>query len=821
MTEPTPNTAASLPDDIAPDDPLIELPACDSAAVELLAEQLGLHSFAAQTLVRRGLGDLAAARTFLAPGELLDPSLLPGADAVAAAIARHLEAGSRIAVHGDYDVDGVCSTAILVRVLARLDANVTWHVPSRFEDGYGLSVPAIDRLAADGVDLIVTVDCGIGSVKEVEYARSIGVDMAICDHHTIGAELPDAPVVHPAMGEYPHPNLCAAATTFKLAQVLLGQVGRDPSEIDDELELVALATVCDVVPLQGENRALVQRGLVALRQTLRPGLRALIRVAGADQLKLDSGSLGYALGPRINAAGRMFSAEPAVELMLTTNEQRADELAHDLNGANARRREIEQTIQQEAETQARQQRDRFAIVVAKEGWHPGVLGIIAGRIAERFHRPCVALAIENGVAAGSGRSGGVYDLHAGLADCSDLLRRFGGHKAAAGVELDESKLGRFRERLQQHAAGALSHDDLRPRVRVDAVGEPAQLTLDAVDALSALGPFGAANPDPQVLLPAVRVADLRKMGDSGQHFRLSVAGRGGRAGVVAFSWPTAVASGDAAPLVNIAVKLSRNEFRGNVEPQAKLVALSEVPGTDPVDWELEFIRELTIDPGTLSAPEALELDTAIDRRGDSPLAVIVELAGATDDAVVVVNDPVEWRPVMRALAQIVPSLAGLQVFGYGDERLAAGSWQRAVLAEPPPVPALAGVKAAHVVVAWNAPTVRVIAGRGADLLLDRPHVVGVFRAVKDSGDPGWETLGPALQAVTPSARIAAQAVRTLRELSLVRVIGDGQAVEAIEVASAAKTELDLSETFRSYSAYREESTTWLRQIAQEPTPGAP
>jgi single-stranded-DNA-specific exonuclease len=805
-----------LPEDIARDEPLIELAPCDSDAVVELIAELGVHSFAAQALVRRGYATVEAARSFIAPGELADPHSLPGAEAVADSIAKHLAAGTRIAVHGDYDVDGVCSTAILVRTLARLNADVTWHVPSRFDDGYGLSRAAIDRLAADGVGLIVTVDCGIGSVDEVAHAKSTGVDVAICDHHKIGEVLPEAPIVHPALGgEYICPDLCAAATTYKLAQVLLSKLGHDADAASDELELVALATVCDVVPLHGENRALVQQGRAAMWPTLRPGLRELMRVAGVDQLKLDAGSLGFALGPRINAAGRMFSAEPAVELMLTTNEARAAELATELHGANARRREVEQTILFEAETQAREQRDQYAIVVAGEDWHPGVLGIVAGRIAERFHRPCVALAIENGVAAGSGRAGGVYDLHAGLTSCADILVRFGGHKAAAGLELDIGKLGEFRRRFQAHAAESLTTEDLRPRAKVDAVGEPSQITLEAVESIAALGPFGAANREPQVLLPAVTVADLRKMGDRGQHLRLGIAARGGRAGVVAFNWEKAVDNGPDSTLVNMVVKLARNEFRGNVEPQAKLVALAEVAGADPVEWNQEFMREMLGGPLETLDNAALSLDSAVDRRIDSPLAAIAELAADPGGSVIVVNDPVEWRPVIRALADVDPAIATIAVHAYGDESLRTNHWNRAVLAEPPPAPALAGVNAGQVVIAWNAPGVRVITSRGNDLLLDRSHVVGAFRAVKDAEDPAWMAIGPALQQVTPSARIAAQAIRTLSELSLVRVVAGDDPVEAIEVAESAKTELDLSLTFRSYSAYREESTKWLRQISAD------
>ncbi|HEV7918020.1 MAG TPA: single-stranded-DNA-specific exonuclease RecJ, partial [Solirubrobacterales bacterium] len=480
----------ALPDDIAPERALIELLECKSEDVLRLRSDLGLHPLAAQVLARRGLGEPEAVRAFLAAEELHAPELLPGASAVADSIASHIARGSRIAVHGDYDVDGVCSTAIFVRTLTKLGADVTWHVPSRFEDGYGLSRAAIDRLGRDGVDLMIAVDCGVTAVNETAYAKAQGMDVVICDHHKSDDTLPDALIAHPALGDYPFPDLCAAAVAYKVCQLVAERTGGDAAALQDDLELVGLATVCDVMPLSGENRTLVRRGIAAMRQTMRPGLRELMRSSAVDQLKVDAGAFGFRLGPRINAAGRMFSAEPAVELLLTTSEQRAAELAAQLGSANSRRQEIEQTILFQAETQARRQRDEFAIVVAGDDWHGGVLGIVAGRIAERFRRPCIALGIEGGVAKGSGRSGGVYDLHSGLTACSSHLTRFGGHKAAAGVELEETAINAFRVALQAHAREHLTADDLRPRVRVDAVADPSQLSLEAVEALEQLGPFG-------------------------------------------------------------------------------------------------------------------------------------------------------------------------------------------------------------------------------------------------------------------------------------------------------------------------------------------
>lgn len=806
--------------DIAPAGALIELPEYDPAFAAELVDSLGVHQFVAQTLSRRGVKSIEDARTAIGTPAIELPERLPGAVEAAAAIATHLKRDTRIAVHGDYDVDGACSTAILVRALAGLGADVTWHVPSRFEDGYGLSRAAVDRLAADGVGLIVTVDCGIGSVAEVDHASSLGIDVVICDHHTIGDVLPDAPIVHPGLAEYSTPWLCAAAATHKLAQAVYGAVGADPAALDQDLELVALATVCDVVPLTGENRALVRAGLERMRTTQRPGLRELMRVSGVNQLKLDADSFGFALGPRINAAGRMFSAEPAVELLLTSDETRAAELAEQLAAANMKRRETGDRILHEAEQQAKLQRDRFAIVVAGEGWHPGVLGIVAGRIAEQYKRPAVALAIEGGVAAGSGRSGGVFDLHGGLAACSAHLNRFGGHKAAAGLELDAHLLPQFTRDFAAVAAEQLSVDDLRPHATVDVVAEPAEISLDAIAALETLGPFGAANPRPKLLLSGVEVRALRRMGETGRHLKLEVAGRGGGATVVAFSWEGSIAAGEDAPAANLVVELVRNEFRGDVSPQAKLLAYSPVEPRGAGAWIEEFEAALSGQP-FVGGDASLDAASAIDRRAESPVAVVASLGPVASGAVVVANHATEWRDQLAALAQVDRRLKDVSVRSYDDPQLAGSNFADYVLVEPPPAPSFAAFVAGRVTIAWNEAAARRTAARGGDLLVDRPHVIAAYKAIRDAGTLPANTLREALAAVTPSARLAGRAVRSLEEIDVVRIQRDGETVEAMSVVESAKTELDRSSTFRSYISLREESRRWLNQLTAEQTEARP
>lgn len=816
------------PDDVADGRPKLLLAPLDRAAVSAIRSECGLGELAAQVLVRRGLNTTAAVSSWLGGGSLNDPEELPGAPAAAEVIAEHIRSGSRIAVHGDYDVDGVTSTAILVRALDRLGADVTWHVPSRFGDGYGLTRPSLERLIADGAQLVVAVDCGIGSVQEVEFAKQQGVDVVICDHHTAGRELPAAPIVHPALGDYPTPFLCAAATTFKLAQCVTRRLGAEEALIDEDLSLVALATVCDMVPLVGENRALVRAGIERMRSTQRPGLCELMRVAGVDQLRVTEAGFGFGLGPRINAAGRMRSAEPAVELLLTENRERAAELASALAAANDRRREVEREILNDAERQAREQRDKFAIVVAGLDWHPGVLGIVAGRLAEKYRRPAVALSIDDGVATGSGRSGGVYDLHGGLAACSEILLRFGGHTAAAGLALDVDDLPAFRTALAKHAAESLSADDLRPALTVDAITGAADLTLDSVDALAALGPFGSGNPEPLVLVVGAELVSVSRLGQSGQHFRLGIAQDGVRAQVVAFRQERAIAAPDAPEPAAFAVSLQRNEFNGRVEAQAVLRGLlrrlPEVPelpelrGADAAashDWRGEF--ESTLISAPFDGGGLLDESAVDDRRGEGAVRVVLELlASGREGVVAVANDPARLKKTLSALTAADERIAAVAVRGFDDPSVAEAGYAHVVIAEPPPAPAFASFPKAQISLAWSDADVDRVVDAGGGLLLGRDHVVLAFRTIRDAADPG-RAVG-ALEGRLPSARIAARAVQALEELGLVAVEREGDSVEAIKVVAGAKSDLDRSSVFRTYSGYEEDSELWLRQLSTRTTP---
>src|SRR4051812_45140229 len=379
--------SARVPSTRAPSVPVVDARLAVSpyafAAAARLSAQLGCSHVLAQVLVRRGLGDPAAARAFLAAGVAHPLGAWPGLEAAAAHILGHVARRSHITVHGDYDVDGICSTAILVRALRTLGADVDWYLPSRIDDGYGLARATVDKLAARGTQLLITVDCAVTALEEVAAARALGIDVVVTDHHSPRADgaLPDAPLVHPRVNGYLCADLCAAGVAHKLAQALLAAAGEAPSLADEDLDLVALATVADVVPLQGENRRLVRAGLKALASTRKVGLRALMDVARVDPSGLDEAAIGFRLGPRLNAAGRLYRADAGLELLLTEDRDRARRVAAELDAVNTERRDVETRIRFEAEALVDEQirshpptsTGPCALVLAAEGWHPGVI----------------------------------------------------------------------------------------------------------------------------------------------------------------------------------------------------------------------------------------------------------------------------------------------------------------------------------------------------------------------------------------------------------------------------------------------------------------
>ena len=539
-------------------------------------------------------------------------------DEVVALVWAAIEAQERITVHGDFDVDGVSATALLVGTLRQLGADCDWLIPDRIADGYGLSSENVEKLATRGTGLLITVDCGITAVEPVALAQELGMEVVVTDHHQKDEVLPGCLILHPEVSGYPFESLCGTAVAWKLAFALREGAtfpGTDlavvPGKVAPErdLDLVALATVADVVPLIGENRSLVKRGLAELRRTKRVGLRALMEASKCDPSRLDEGDLAFRLAPRINAAGRLYRADAGVELLLTDDETRAKQIAEELGRANSERRATEREVDSAAETARRELpddlKDANALVVAGEGWHPGVVGIVASRLVERHHRPVVVISLdEKGGGRGSGRSIPGFDLHAALEACSGHLETFGGHKAAAGLSLRAENLEAFRTAFAKHAGEVLSPEDLRRTERIDAMVGGVGLGLDLAEELGQLAPFGMGNPGVRLMVPSARVTDVRTMGEEGKHSRFSLHSGSHRALGVAFGRSSLGVDDD--EMLDAAVRLEVNHWNGAVEPRVVLRevypldadadALAPHPcACDEGEWWSRFETELARD----------------------------------------------------------------------------------------------------------------------------------------------------------------------------------------------------------------------------------
>jgi single-stranded-DNA-specific exonuclease len=552
---------------------------CDWGRVETLADALGVSETTATVLVRRGFDEPVAARAFLEadpPGH--DPFALGDMTAAVDRIRAAVAAGERICIHGDYDVDGISATALAVLTLREIGARVEWRLPSRFEEGYGLAAETIERLAADGVDLVLTVDCGITAVEEVARARQLGLDVIVTDHHRPGDALPDCTIVATRPSAYPCPELCGTGVVHTLARALLGD---DHPAIARALDLVALATIADVVPLVDENRALAAAGLRALARTSRPGLQALMQSARVDPAAVDASSVGFRLAPRINAAGRLGRPELALELLLTDDRAEARELAGKLEELNRERQGVEERILREAMTRVESlpavERERRGYVLWDEGWHEGVIGIVASRLVERFHRPVVLIARSGEGWKGSGRSIPEFDLHAGLAACSVHLGRFGGHRAAAGLSIETSQLEEFSRAFGRHADTELGGVDLRPLTTVDAIVPASALTLELAQELDRLAPFGLGNPEPTLLVASVEATGASTVGE-GKHLRFRVRQQdrdGGSA--IAFGLGAQLDRLQAPGRFDLAFRLKENRWNGTIAPQLVVRRLFDAP----------------------------------------------------------------------------------------------------------------------------------------------------------------------------------------------------------------------------------------------------
>jgi single-stranded-DNA-specific exonuclease len=493
-------------------------PPADSAAVEALAQALTMPRAAAEVLWRRGLRDADSARRFLDPRieDLHDPFLLRDMDLAVERIRRAIRDGERIEIHGDYDVDGVTSTVLLKTALDMTGGDAGWHIPHRLHDGYGMQPAAVEEAAARGTRLIVSVDNGIRAAAAIARGNELGIDTIVTDHHLPETELPPAlAVINPNRVDcdYPNPNLCGAGVAFKLAHAVLSRAGWPEAKLyrvlESLLKMVAIATVADIVPLTGENRIIVKHGLAGLANVRNPGLRALLSAAGFAGRVPDATEVGFRVAPAINASGRMQSAGQAVRMFLTADAEEAASIARDLMTLNQERQTAERAIVNEILARCEEipvTDDDAALVLWGAGWHRGVVGIVASRVVEKFHRPAIVLGVENGVAQGSGRSIQAFHLLEALESMRELFTKFGGHAHAAGLTLPEASLEEFRERLRRWAGARLTREDLMPAVEPDAVVDLREVNDGLWMALERIAPFGSENRRPLFAARGVELA---------------------------------------------------------------------------------------------------------------------------------------------------------------------------------------------------------------------------------------------------------------------------------------------------------------------------
>ena len=500
----------------------------DVALAQRLSAELNLPPLVSSLLVARGMGAVEDARNYLRPrmDQLHSPFAMRGMAEAVERLSIAIRAGETIFVHGDYDVDGMCSTTILVRTLRQLGATAVPFAPHRLTDGYDLGEAGVRAAVAAGATLLVTCDCGTTAHDAVADLRRRGIDVIITDHHLPSKPPPECvAVLNPRVPgcEYPDKDLCAAAVAFKLSLALLEQHGAGPNVALNMLDLVALATVADVAPLRGENRILVRYGLRLMAETRNIGLRALINASGLEGRELTAGRIGFILAPRLNAVGRIGDAKRGLDLLLSRDENEANGIARDLEEINRTRQAIDRdTLDQARKLAGTKDLDSLAgLVLAAEGWHAGVIGIVASRLVEDLYRPVVMVAVDGGIGKGSGRSIPAFDLHGGLTACSDLLMRYGGHRAAAGLTVDAARIPELAERFDAVARERLTKEDLTPELRVDL-----EVPLgDANDSLERLlrhfEPFGIGNPAPLLATRGIRLASTpRVIGQNGLKFAL-------------------------------------------------------------------------------------------------------------------------------------------------------------------------------------------------------------------------------------------------------------------------------------------------------------
>lgn len=539
--------------------------------VRAAAEKYKIPRILATVILNRGI-DADSIQSYLAKSmrDIHNPHLMLDMEKAAKRIKAALENKEKIVIYGDYDVDGITSTALMYDFLMSRGADVDYYIPDRKGEGYGINIMAVNKLSRQGVKLLITVDCGITSIGEVEFAKLQGMDVIITDHHTCKERLPmaAAAIVNPKRPDcdYPFDGLAGVGVAFKLMLAVVMELGLNTTEYFKKyMEIATIGTIADVVPLMDENRIIVTKGLRALNNSSLPGLRAISEVAGLSGKPFDTSAVAFAIAPRMNAAGRLGTAKTAVELLLTRDENRAREIALQLDAENKKRQMMEQSIFEDALGLIAQDPNfskKRVIVLAKEGWHQGVIGIVASKINERFYKPCILITHNNGVGKGSGRSIPSFNLFDALSHCDKYLTEFGGHAVAAGLNLNMSDFDDFVKEINKYADSVLSDSDMIPRVNIDCEISERDINMDIVKFLSLLEPFGMGNEKPIFALLGAEITNIAPCGADNRHLRMRVRKNGVCVNCIGFGFGSYAAELGIGDKVDIACQLGINNYQG-------------------------------------------------------------------------------------------------------------------------------------------------------------------------------------------------------------------------------------------------------------------
>ncbi len=798
--------------------PVIDFPVVDERVSEKLVEALGVSPIIADVLVSRGIRTPQEASDFLYGEVEVDQSQLGDLSQAVSILSQARELDLTIAIHGDYDCDGISSTALLTRGLRALGLKVFPRVPER-SDGYGLSLQAVEELAATGAKVLISVDCGITAVAEVRHAKSLGMEAIVIDHHRLPLDgvLPDAAIVHPAITDPSALPMCATAVAAEVIRALASSLGVDDPDAG-LAELSALATVTDVMPLTGANRTIVKRGLEAMRTTNVLGLGSLLDSAGVDRSALSARDLGWSLGPRVNAAGRVRAAGAALELLTTEDAARADQLASELEAANAERRLSQQEVRIAAEMQIVEVPKAAAWVVAGERWHPGVVGIVAGSLAGSGYRPSIAIAIDGEMATGSVRSVPGYDVAAAVDACSHLLERHGGHAAAAGLTIRADRIDQFREEFVKVVDETLPLALRRPHATVDAVASPSEITLSLAEELEMFEPVGEGNPEVSLGVRSATLERPSRMGD-GKHARFSVVVGDSSAEGVAFNARERISVqwGQACDVVGV---LEVNRWKGREEPRfrvtraahSELKPIELVVGEDA--WVERAFRDTNQDPDTGSHAliRSNRRESATMRSGISTLTRLC--SGGQSVLAIVADVPRRLPGLQRVVGGF--TLCDWSTFERSPEL--AERFEDVVLLDPPARPSLlelarsAGEGWLHR--AWGGAEVRfALKVHENDTDIER-QLRPFFKDLRAAAELG--TADERLAAIQGPGRHPRSSVAVgwmlavLREIGVAEVNQDGIEITLGDV----RGELDTSVSWRRVNSRLEEGRSFLLSLMQ-------